>query len=300
MKPFAVLFFLLIVLTTSCKKKDTGNDQAQLIFKFRFDSTQQRLDNFGNPATVAPNHGALSPQFNSMSAHYIELTPSATTPLGEGAVVYRHIETSAGGALAIDFSQSVIAGQNETFFSIPLKDVAAGNYNYLRVSLAYQNYDIRFGATINNIFYSNLKGTIASFIGFNTYITSFKIKDSTIAVNANKKQGYWAFETQAAGFPYPSFLPPVISGQAPEGATTVPNPIATTSPIPSGSCVVTGLFSQPLIITGNETSDKVITVSLSTNSSFEWVEHSIPGIYEPLNGDTVTDMGIRGLIPIVN
>ena len=34
-----------------------------------------------------------------------------------------------------------------------------------------------------------------------------------------------------------------------------------------------GQFAQPLHITGAETADVVITVSLSTNNSFEWVEH---------------------------
>ncbi|HMW11520.1 MAG TPA: hypothetical protein PJ987_13870, partial [Bacteroidia bacterium] len=89
-------------------------------------------------------------------------------------------------------------------------------------------------------------------------------------------------------------------GQAPAGATTVPNPLASTSQIPAGSCVVTGLFSTPFVVTGNETSDKTITVSISTNKSFEWAEHSTPGVYEPANGDTVVDMGVRGLIPIIN
>jgi hypothetical protein len=75
-------------------------------------------------------------------------------------------------------------------------------------------------------------------------------------------------------------------------------PIAGTSPIPSGSCVVTGEFSTPLTITGSETSDVVIVVSLSTNKSFEWTDDG-DGIFEPLDGDQIVDMGIRGLIPIV-
>jgi hypothetical protein len=45
---------------------------------------------------------------------------------------------------AIDFSANPsFAKDGEMFYSeIPLKDVAAGNYQYLRVSLAYQNYDV--------------------------------------------------------------------------------------------------------------------------------------------------------------
>jgi hypothetical protein len=109
-------------------------------------------------------------------------------------------------------------------------------------------------------------------------------------VNANKKQGYWAFETVGQ----------IIQGQAPPGATTVPNPIFATSPVPQGSCVVTGPFASPLVISANETKDIHIVVSLSVNKSFEWKDHNSPdGIYEPGAGDTVVDMGVRGLIPIV-
>src|SRR5205085_1810436 len=106
-------------------------------------------------------------------------------------------------------------------------------------------------------------------------------------VNANKLQGYWGLET-AYG---------VFSGDA--ATTTVPNPIASTSPIPAGSCVVTGPFSAPLTISGKETGDIKIIVSLSTNKSFEWKDHNGNGLYEPLDGDSVVNMGIRGLIPIV-
>ena len=77
------------------------------------------------------------------------------------------------------------------------------------------------------------------------------------------------------------------------------NPIFNTSPIPAGSCVVTGAFQAPVTITGNETADVVITVSLSTNKSFEWTELDGDNKFEPVNGETVVDMGIRGMLPIV-
>jgi len=227
----------------------------------------------------AANSGQ-SPLFNTMSSHYVELAPNAFTALGSGDVLYRAPEVTTGGSNAIDFSKSVQAKEGETFLSVPLDEVTPGTYQYLRVSLAYQNYGIKF-----NVLGQNLTGTVASFIGFNTYISNYKIKDSTVTVNANKLQGYWGLET-AYG---------VFSGDAP--ATTVPNPIASTSPIPAGSCVVTGAFTTPLTITGNETNDIKVTVSLSTNKSFEWKDHNLNGIYEPLDGDSVVNMGIRGLIP---
>jgi hypothetical protein len=127
-------------------------------------------------------------------------------------------------------------------------------------------------------------------VGANTYINSYTIKNETIAVNGNKLQGYWGFETNLQGVP-------VSEGQAP--GTTVPNPIAATSAIPAGSCLVTGVFDTPLVITGNETEDKTIQCSISINNSFEWSDAAGNNIYEPLDGDTVVDMGVRGLIPII-
>lgn len=269
----------------SCKKSDTEAEPG-ITFIFKFDSTQARLNNIGQPSIIPAGNAAQSPVFNKMSSHYLELAPEAFTALGAGVVLYRAQETTAGGSNAIEFKKATFAGNNETFFSMPLKSMAAGTYKWVRISLAYQNYDIKFRA--NGL---NLTGTIASFIGFNSYIENFKIKDSSVIVNANKQQGYWAFETSVSGFGF------VSTGQAPSGATTVPNPLFAISPIPQGSCVVTGQFASPLVITGTETSDITIVVSLSTNKSFEWMDTDANGTYDPANGDQVVDMGIRGLIP---
>src|SRR4030095_373870 len=193
MKKF--LFFTALALTVciiSCKDDDDDNtpvvNQPKLIFKFEFDSTQVRLDNFGNPSPLPANHGGQSPKFNKMSAHYIEMTPTAFDPLGSGDVVYHNQETNAGGATAIDFSKSNPVGNGQEFFSIPISDVTPGTYEWLRVSLAYQNYDVNFRVNVSGTNY-DLTGTVASFIGYNTYITSHKVKDSTIVLNANKQQG---------------------------------------------------------------------------------------------------------------
>lgn len=276
-----------LLLMVSCNKKDDAPaaTEAKINFVFKFDSTQQRLNNFGQSSTIPLGNAAQSPKFNLMSSHYVELAPNALTPLGSGAVLYRAPETAAGGGNAIDFDQSVLKGDGETFLSVPIKSFAAGSYSWLRVSLAYQNYDIKFRASGYD-----LTGTLASFIGFNTYVRNYKIKDSTMTINNNKLQGYWGFETSVPGVG--GFL---SSGDA--AVTTVPNPIASTSPIPPGSCVVTGQFLNPLVVTGNETSDITVVVSLSTNKSFEWSDPDGNGIYEPAAGDVVVDMGIRGLIP---
>ncbi len=264
-----------------------SNEPPRLILQFHFDSTQVRLNSFGQPADVPAGHGAQHPRFNAMSGHYVEFAPTAWTLPGQGAVVYHAPETTAGGDNAIDFSQAILAGEGEAFLDIPLSELPAGTYPYLRVSIGYQNYDIDFRA--NGL---DLQGTIASFIGFNTYISSFAVNQQMVTVNDDKLQGFWAFEVIDPPFP----LAP-ITGQAPPGATTVPNPIFNSSPIPQGSCLVTGVFPEQLTITGNETHDVVIRVSMSINNSFEWIDVSGDNIYEPGAGDLVIDMGTRGMVP---
>lgn len=288
----ASCFFLF-----SCKKEEATKNEPQLLFRLKFDPGQERLDNLGQLAAMPAGHAGQSPLFNKMSAHYLELAPGSMTALGSGAILYRAPETSVGGSNAIDFAKAKFAGNNEDFFSVAIKDVKPGKYEWLRLSLAYQNYDIKYfvdtvinGFTIKQEF----SGTVASFIGFNTYISSYKIKDQNIALNANRKQGYWGFETvvDAAGVHYPF----ATSGQAPEGATTVVNPLFATSPVPAGSCVVTAAFpSGGLTISGNETNDIIVEVSLSTNKSFEWVEVVNDGKWAPTKGEQVVDMGIRGM-----
>lgn len=279
-----VIIFIASLSFFSCEDIDDTAVEPMLIIKFKFDPNQARLNNLGQPSFVPFGHGAESPIFNTISSHYIEFAPDASTQLGDGSIVYHAPETDIGGANAIDFSQSKIVAEGETFLEIPLKNLLAGSYEWLRVSLSYQNYQI----SIRNSGQDH-QGTLASFVGFNTYIGTHTIGNSFFDVNGNKPQGYWAFALND--------VPYSTSGQAPAGATTVPNPIAATSPIPAGSCVVTGKFATPLTITGLEKKSVVVTLSLSTNKSFEWIDGNNNGKYEPALGENVVDMGLRGLIP---
>ncbi|MCW1147066.1 hypothetical protein [Flavobacterium lacisediminis] len=287
MKKIVGMFLVLVSVVSffSCENEDnTAAEEPSLIIKFKFDPDQVRLNNLGQPAAIPTGHAAQSPDFKKISAHYFELAPTAFTQLGDGTILYHADETTQGGSVAIDFSKAVIVGEGEAFLRIPLSQVAQGNYEYVRVSLAYQEYTISVRNAGNDYL-----GKLASFVGYNTYITTHSIGNNSFPVNGNRLQGYWAFALN--DFPY------ATSGQAPAGATTVPNPIAATSPIPPGSCVVTRKFAQNLVINGNETRDVVITLSLSTNNSFEWQEVTADGKYEPSIGENVVDMGLRGLIP---
>jgi hypothetical protein len=283
-KVYILLIFFIAALPFFSCSSDSAPEEPMLIIKFQFDENQARLNNLGQPSIVAAGNAAQSPIFNTISAHYMELAPNAFTQIGQGTVIYHAPETNLGGTSAIDFDQSKIVSEGETFLKIPLSQVASGSYEWMRVSLSYQNYQI-------NIRHQNVDytGTLASFVGFNTYVSEFNIGNNIFQVNGNKAQGYWAFGLNNQ--PYSA------SGQAPANATTVPNPIATTSPIPQGSCVVTGKFTSNLVINGNETDDIIITLSLSINNSFEWQEVTADGKFEPSIGENVVDMGLRGLIP---
>jgi hypothetical protein len=281
-----IFAFALLIGLCGCSKTEDISEKF-LIVKFKFDPAQARLNNIGQPSAIPVGHAAQTPDFRQISAHYFELAPAPTTLLGNGEILYHAPETNAGGSAAIDFSKSIIKGENEDYLKIPLKNIRPGVYQWIRVSLAYQKYGIKVRA--NN---QDLDGTIESYVGYNTYITSHQINGQNFTVNGNRRQGYWAFALDS--FPFST------SGIAPEGATTVPNPLFNTSPIPQGSCVVTGQFVNNLEIRGNETTDIIVTLSLSINKSFEWQEINADGKYEPSIGENVVDMGLRGLVPTHN
>ncbi|HEY0091369.1 MAG TPA: hypothetical protein VGB43_02690, partial [Flavobacterium sp.] len=175
-----------------------------LIVKFKFDENQIRLNNLGQPSAVLPGNAAQSPTFNTISAHYLELAQNAYTQLGQGDVLYHADETVQGGSTAIDFSKAKIVSEDETFIAIPLSEISAGNYSWVRVSLSYQNYEI--SVRNSGVDYT---GTLASFLGYNTYIGTHSIGSTPFAVNANRLQGYWAFALN--DYPYST------DGQAPPG-----------------------------------------------------------------------------------
>jgi hypothetical protein len=292
MKLVGVMLLGILLIFAGCKEPEPVDPPAgpEMSFIFRFDPGQERLDNLGNPAPLPAGHAAQSPDFNGMAAHYIELSPTQWTQVGQGTVLYKSPETSQGGDKAIQFDSLLVADEGTVFFSVPLEDIPPGTYEYLRISLAYQNYDVDFRVTYQGT-PLDLRGTIASFVGYNSYISTYKIKTMDDVVDANKLQGYWAFETHPSGL-----VPATVSrGQAP--GTTVVNPIAATSPIAPGSCLVTGRFDPPLIISGEETNNIRIAASLSINQSFEWEDGNGNGKFEPLDGEQVVDMGIRGLVP---
>lgn len=306
MKKILLILSAVALFTVSCTKPEEDSG-PRLIFKFKFDSTQARLNNIGLPAPLVAGNAAQSPVFHTMSAHFIQIAADSLSPLTSD-ILYRNTEVTTGGDNAIDFSKSIIKSEGEEFYSVPLKNLSLGTYKWLRISLAYQNYDIKGiyrRSDVNGGVPFTFNGEVASFLGFNTYITSYTLKGETISVNANRLQGSGAVKPY--NVPFVGTMPAITWATTPNQKTTVVNPFAALLGIPPGSCLVTGRFTTPITITGNETNDIVVTVSLSTNKSFEWKDKNLDGLFEPVDGlnsnavlDSVVDMGIRGMIPIVN
>ncbi|MEM0999287.1 MAG: hypothetical protein AAGN35_19680 [Bacteroidota bacterium] len=305
MKRFLLPALALFVLLSGCKDKDEPSTSNVLRVKLAFDPTQERLDNLGNPSTIPPGNAAQNPTVRGLSAHFIELVPTEFTPYQGGETVYQGLDVPADNAnsfgftTAADFDQAIVRASGETFIEVPLSDLGPGTYNHVRVSVIYQNGDVVYN--LKNIpqvgDLNGQTGTIASFVGYNNFITNLTVNNLGLTVNDERLQGFWAFETNLSS-PYQQYNQ-VYSGQAPENATTVVNPFPN-APVPQGSCVVSGSLDQPLEITGQETSDIELTLSFSINQSFEWEDTNANGEWDlDIGGNTlepVVDMGLRGLI----
>lgn len=296
------LFALSVSLLCSmgCKKEVTHS----VHFRVKFDGLQERLDNTGFPVAVGSGRAAQTPLMNQIGIQQVELTSNNTTLLGKGLVLLSTPLTTAGGEEAADFSQILMAKEGETFLTVPMKNFPVGRYEWARVSVAYQNFDVLFNmynVPFVGTFFDQ-RGTLASFLGQNTYVTPYKVWSKQDNIKGNIKQGYWCYETKLV----PSYASndKMFSGYSPSGMTTAVNMMSTTVPNPIGSGIITGKFDTPLSITGSETQDIYITLSFSVNRSFEWEEtierngkwdyNSQANTGQP-SIERVLDAGLRGL-----
>ena len=294
------LGFISLLAGEACYHSTELDNSPQLAFQLRFDPSQERLNNFGEPAVIPAGHATQSPFMRSMGINYIELAPDSVTLLGKGSIVYQGKEVETGGSKAIDFENSPQVSQDQIYTKVALSEIPPGRYEWIRVSVAYQNYDIKFNLKdiqgVGDLMQQS--GTVASFVGYNTYIKNVVPRTKTLTVGGNRPQGFWVFETDMSQ-PYAPYNR-IFFGQAPAGATTVVNPLFNTSPIPAGSCVVTGKLTTPLVITGKETTDQIMILSFSTNKSLEWVDDNGNGQLDFYGtagtpNERIVDMGIRGL-----
>lgn len=260
-------------------------DGPALILRVAVDPDAERLNNLGLPAPMAEGHAGQDPVFHRIGIHHAELVPTAFTPVGAGAIALESPHTMEGGEVAVDFDEQPVIAPGGEIVGTALSQLPPGTYEYLRIAISYQEYDVDLEVDVAGQ-PIEVTGRVASFLERNTYIRRFDLDGETVTVNGNRPQGYWAFKT-----PYTA----VTEGQAPQGATTVPNPISSTSPITVGSCIVTAAFEPPLTITGDEPDDQIVDVTLSIDRSFEWVDGNGDGAWQPLQGEAIVDMGVRGM-----
>jgi hypothetical protein len=303
---------LFVLLFAACQKSD--NNDRYLVFRFKFDPKQERLDSNGY-ASLAPG-ASLTPIVNSAASHYLELCQGDSVPFKTGTVLFQGAETDSA---TVDFSKCTISKEGDVFFSIPLSMVTPGVYKWLRMSVVYENIEIPVrleNFTQNNLSFTGVfTGTLAGFLGYNNYIDNYTIKTAKLNPSPKKqRQGLWTFETTLGSAGY-SFAPVTYTDKTQDKGNTFVNPYENKVRTPNGSCITTGLFYQtkynkigedptfsvkPLTITGKETESIVIDCSLSTNKSLEWGERgSTNNFFEPFKGEPVIDMGFRGLNAIV-
>ena len=296
----SIYLFCFLFILCSCNKKD----EPMLNITFIMDPTAARLNNFGDSVNIPTGNAGQNPDFETLGLHFIGLYPNKFTPYEGGETVFLSPTTEEGGIAAIDFDEELFLTEAKNTYSIALSELESGTYEYFRASIGFQKYNIVYnlgGASSRPDWPSGISddidvnGTLASFLGYNTYIRNYTLQNQTVNVNTNQGQGYFGLESNGdvAGYPFTD----LTEGNAPQ--TTVPNPIDATSPIPAGSCVVTGKFPVALIISDDPSDDINIQVVISINKSFEWQDDNNNNKYEPLLGEQVVDMGTRGVFPTV-
>jgi len=251
---------------------------STLNFSFKFDSLQDRLDNSGMLSSIPGNHRALSPKNPGFRIGYIELLSDPSTPAGYGVRIFGTGQVSNSFDTGYPCCQGVI-DENENFSTPYLALQDPTTFNWMRIYFTYTHFDIDY--KING---SPYETSVSGFLAEKSLTYYFEIRDSVYSEYSTKINGEWYLEADTPGYGV------VLHGSA---FTASPNILYNTVPTPSNSCVVTCAIDPPLFF--DHPDNKTITISLSTNKSFEWIENSDPDFFEPFNGDTIYDFGIRGI-----
>jgi hypothetical protein len=293
--------FCSVLFLFGCKKEAS----VMVHFKVKFDPLQERLNNQGQVTTVSAGNAAQTPVLNSIAINYLEFLHNAWDKLGQGEVLMPSPEmTTTTGETAIDFSKIKMGKDGDIIFSVPLSKLPAGKYEWIRTSVPYQNIDVAFNyinvPTAGNFY--NERGAMAMFTGSNMYISTYKIWTKQDSVNATKKQGYWAYETKLS--PAYALYNKTLKGQLENPAFTLVNPLTAYQPVQASATIIAGKLDAPLEITGKETQDITITLTFSTNKSFEWEDDIIKNGQWDILGqansgqksmERIIDTGFRGM-----
>ncbi len=280
---FIIIYFALLI---SCRTENEDDSRpepvfppsAELTITIKFDPLQDRLDSFGVPNPIPIGHEALSPNINGMKIGFIELLSDSIIPYNDGLkllqsnIVYNASDT--GYKCCSD-----LIPNNFIYETSISSTLIPDTFKYIRIYFVYENLDISY--KFNNNIYA---GSVAAFLAPKALTFNYQISDSAFNSYSLKTNGQWYFEVDTPGFGT------ILSGDA---LTTQPNILYNSNPVPSGGCIVTCPITPFLFL---DKPDSIsITISISTNKSFEWIEHSDPAFFEPFDGDTIVDVGIRGI-----
>ena len=270
-RKMAFLLFMCIgtISICSCKKKNEEMPAhrygygAEITYNIFIDSTQERLDSNANPVGTPAGHGSLSPRYNYLQVGQIFLFDS-TSP-GNGWSTLNSLN---------------ITGSNGTITVGSHYNGSAITFNCLRINFDFQNYE--FDCAIDGNY---LSVNMLSFLGSSWMQNPLFIRDSVVSHDTVESQGSWYLEIDSVG------MGVVLHGLT--STLTAPNVLQNTSPLQYGGYSLTCPINPPLTFSGDQT--HTLNVSISSNHCFEWIEHSNPGSFDPLNGDTVFDVGLRGV-----
>ena len=332
--------FFVIALTAlafvSCTK---GTNERYLILKVKFDPTSAPLNDSGFLYATPVGNGALTPTYNSMAPAYIELAPDLGTP--DSTVPYKsdfkytlfssENATDNFGHSGVRYTSLQITKDGEAMVSIPLNTITPGTYRFLRLAVAYQNFDIlyKLDSTVSNLYHNGTLYPSASFYGmYHASISAFS--DSTFFDNGFtvsnytvnnmppktvKKSGFYGFETQLGtnSFYYP--LEKTSTLQVADSVASV-NTIYAKVKTPKNASVFTAPFytinfknytqdtiMTPLVITGGETESIIIDCTMITKNSFEWKNDNGNGVWDAYSNkpgaknEGVYNFGFRGMKP---
>jgi hypothetical protein len=230
-----------------------------------FDSTQERLDNNANPSVTPPGHGSQSPLLEFLQIGKIELL----------------FDTGAHYYFPVTDQYVNTTGNGVTYYGKFHHVGSTVEANYLRLYLSYQNYKV--GCKVNGSFATC---NLLSFPGrYYNQNGSFQLGDHMINTDSVINPGEWFLDLD--DFSADS----VLHGQS--ATVTEPNFLHSSIETQSDDyCTIICPIDPPITFTKDK--PREIKISISLNHAFEWVEHSDPAYFEPFNGDTIYDFGLRG------
>ena len=259
---------IILLVVQSCDRNDDEMPDHRygygggITYNILIDSTQVRLDSNANPSIIPPGHGSLSPSFNFLQVNGLSL-----------------LNASDSSDVSTVYPSKEIHGSSGTFEGSFHYNGGPMTFNFLRIYFSFQNFEVQCltGGNLMNV-------NVLSFMSLGYYpYTSFVIHDS-IVPHPIQNRGEWFMEIDSTGFGVvlhgqtsmitePDFLNENYYGQVQDYALTCP-------------------INPPITFTGDQ--HHTLSISISSNKCFEWIEHSTPGIFEPLDGDTIYDFGLRG------